>query len=359
MKKSLIALVALLALALFVAVPAKTTQAASPGCWSDPEEGPIGTDFGINCSGFPANTWLWVYAVQPDGAAEAWGSIKTDEGGNVAFGTASKGGNSYALALGAWTVVVEQRGLANAILNEAKASFRITGGTEGVAGAYLWTDVDQVEKEDTFWVYGSGFGANEIVTVWYEFPNGDCSSTTWHLQPVLNYPIVLGLSTEILGDVKTDASGSFAFWMGFNPVTCEGKYRLVARGNSSGWGDETWVTITGHAVTESAWLDASKDVVAAMMDTQSFTGSGFGANEPISCWLRSPQNQALSVTDLQSIKSDSSGAFSFSIWTGSYYPGLAYWSEGALGVYAMTCRGDVSGATGIAEFTVTGGTFDP
>jgi len=25
----------------------------------------------------------------------------------------------------------------------------------------------------------------------------------------------------------------------------------------------------------------------------------------------------------------------------------------------MTCRGDVSGATGIAEFTVTGGTFDP
>jgi len=359
MKRGLILLVTLLALALLVAVPAKTTQAASPDCWSDPEEGSIGTDFGIYCSDFPANTWLWVYTVQPDGAAEAWGSIKTDESGNVAFGAASKYGNAAAMALGTWTVVVEQRGLANAILYQAEAEFRVTGGTEGVAGAYLWTDVDQVEKEDAFWVYGSGFGANEIVTVWYEFPNGDCSSTTWHLQPVLNYPIVLGLSTEILGDVKTDASGSFAFWMGFNPVACEGKYRLVARGNSSGWGDETWVTITGHAVTETAWLVATKDVVAAMMDTQSFVGTGFGANEPISCWLRSPQNQALSVTDLQSIKSDSGGAFSFGIWTGSFYPGLAYWSEGALGVYAMTCRGDVSGATGIAEFTVTGGTFDP
>ena len=359
MKRGLIILIALLAVALLVAVPAKTTQAATATCWSDPEEGPVGTDFDIFCYGFPADTILWVYAVQPDGAAEAWGSIKTDEDGTIAFSAASKFGNYAALALGTWTVVVEHRGLANAILHEATTTFRITGGTEGVAGALLWADADAYEKGDVVTLYGSGFAAYEIVTAWVEFPNGDCSSTTYHLQPYLNWPVIFGESTEILGDIKADASGSFAVSFWFNPVACEGKYRIVARGNSSGWGDETWVTITGHAVTETAWLVAEKDVVAAMMDTQYFTGTGFGANEHITCWLRSPQNQVLNATDLDNVKSDSSGAFSFGIWTGSFYPGFAVFSEGALGVYAMTCRGDVTGATGIAEFTVTGGTFDP
>ncbi|MBI4671489.1 MAG: hypothetical protein HY741_07465 [Chloroflexi bacterium] len=277
----------------------------------------------------------------------------------MAFTFAPRIGNFGAAALGTWTLVVEEKGLANSIINRAEAKTRVTGGTEGVSGALLWADADTYEKGDVITLNGSGFAANEIVTVWFEFPNGDCSSSTYHLLPVFNIPVINGLSTEILGNVKTDASGSFAAGFWFNPVACEGKYRLVARGNSSGWGDETWVTVTGHTVTETAWLAADKDVVAAMMDTVSFTGWGFGANESISCWLRAPQNQVLSVTDFTTVKSDSSGAFSFSILTGSVFPGFAFWSEGALGVYAMTCRGNASGATAIAEFTVTGGTFDP
>jgi hypothetical protein len=41
----------------------------------------------------------------------------------------------------------------------------------------------------------------------------------------------------------------------------------------------------------------------------------------------------------------------------AFGPGL--YSEGALGVWAMTCRGDSSGALGVATFTLVGGSVDP
>ena len=78
------------------------------------------------------------------------------------------------------------------------------------------------------------------------------------------------------------------------------------------------------------------------------------------------------------IHADANGSFNFQLVTGNEF---AQWtvteivngqitvndetvmrpraSEGALGEYAMTCRGITSQNSGIARFTVTGGMIDP
>jgi len=367
MKVRLVALIAAFALFSLMAISVPTAHAGTGAqCSSDPSEIHIKESVVISCSGFSPNTAVTAYYVEPDGAATALGAfstLKTDETGQIAFGL-----NSYinsdsghvGMALGNWTVVVDQKGLANAILAEGQATFRVIGGSEGVSGATLVSSAAKITKAESVTIYGSGFAPNERVSFWWEYPNGDCSSFTYH-DFFYNTPAFRGFSSFELGTVSADAFGEVVFNVGWNYTACEGTYRIVARGNSSGLGAETWVTVTGLAVNANASLTASPNKVAALFDWVYFTGSGFGANEPISCWLRTPQNQVTVVDQLWQapVKSDAGGNFSFSIYTGSFFPPFPYASEGALGVYAMTCRGNLSGANGIAEFTVTGGTFDP
>lgn len=360
MKLRIAALFTLFAvLAIFAAAAPRANAASGAWCWSDPEKGPVGTVFTVYCSGFSPNTHVSTYVVEPDGAAANWGSSKTNETGDVSFSFYSAWQPYGGAALGKWTFVTEKLGLAKTVLERGTASFQVTGGTEGVSGADIWTDADVLEKGKTMTLYGSGFKPYEIVTVWIEFPNGDCSSFTEHIPPYVNLPVFYGESTEWSGDVKADGNGAFAVSAWGYSWSCEGKYRLVARGNSSGYGDETWFSLIGNAVETNAWLSADKALVGAINEYISFSGSGFGANESVTCWLRTPQNQALQVYNIPDIKTDGSGAFSFTTWTGGYFPGYNYFSEGALGVYAMSCRGNLSGATAIAEFTVTGGIVDP
>lgn len=360
MKLRFAALLTLFALlAIFAVVAPHASAASGAWCWSDPEEGPVGTVFHVYCSGFSPNTHVATYVVEPDGAAASWESSKTNEAGDVSFSFYSSWQPWGAAALGKWTFVTEKLGLAQTVLERGTASFRVTGGTEGVSGAHIWTDSDMLEKGKTMTLYGSGFKPYEIVTIWVEFPNADCSSFTEHIPPYANLPWWVGESTEWFSDVKADANGDFATSGWAYSFACEGKYRLVARGNTSSHGDETWFTLVGNKVETNAWMWADKDVVSAINEYISFSGSGFGANETVTCWLTSPQNQAMQVYHIPDIKTDGGGAFSFTTWTGGFFPGYNYFSEGALGGYAMTCRGNVSGATAIAEFTVTGGMVDP
>lgn len=368
MKKFILFGLVLVAVLMFAAFAAPAADAGTiAGCWSDPAEGPVGTVFTVHCAGFSPDTMVWPYYVEPDGSATAlcYGffntsgcQFKTDENGSISFTFNSKQGN-WAAALGTWTVVVEKTGLAGAVLERAQAGFRVTGGTEGVSGAHVWASADAVQKGDWVTIYGSGFAPYEIVNLWWEFPNGDCSSMTGHFAPTFNFRYFYGASAVGIDEVKTNAAGEFASSGFFVPWDCEGKYRFVARGNSSWNGGETWVTVTGHAVETNAWLTASKSTVTAINDPISFSGWGYGANESVTCWLRSPQGQVLPIYHYPEIKTTASGTFSFNTFTGGVYPGWNFFSEGALGNYAMSCRGNLSGATAIAEFMVTGGIVDP
>jgi hypothetical protein len=362
-KTRLLVLVAALALLGLGAMTAPAAHAGTQAtCWSTPTSGPIGTVFTVYCAGFSRDTILNTYYVEPDGAAVILGDFKTNEVGSIAVAIATKYGTFGAASVGNWTVVADQKGLANSIIAHAEAVFRVTGGTEGVSGAKVWTDPTSIHPGQFVTVYGSGFAANEVVSSWVEFPNGDCSSFTFH-DFYYNGPGIQGLSSEVLFDAKADGSGSFAFSFYFYSLACEGRYRVVARGNSSGLGGETTLTLQGNAITLSttASLTASPNVVAATMDWVYFTGSGFGANSPVSCWIRTPHGQVTAVDQLWQppTKSDASGNFSFSIYTGSFVPQFIVASEGALGTYTMTCKGETTGAIATADFRVTGGTFTP
>lgn len=354
MKRSLYVLLGVLALLAVLAVPSAVTQAATGAlCWSNPTSGPIGTVFQVNCTGFTPNTQLFAYYVEPDGTAVAYDSLKSDAGGAVSFSLNSNFGTEAAPALGDWKWVVEQTGLAKSVIYRGIATFRVTGGTEGVSGATLWTDKSKVTKNESVNIYGSGFAPYEMVTVWWEYPNGDCSTFTAHDFFLFNYPQERGFSSLFLFDTKADAAGNISDSEGWTQYACEGKYRLVARGNTSRRGAETWVSVTGNAVTTNAWLYSSKSLVYGLFDTVSFNGSGFGSGEHVTCWVRTPQGQ-VSAIETTSVKADTGGAIGFSIYTGSLFPGFALTSEGATGEYAVTCRGDSSGATAIATFMVTG-----
>ncbi len=433
MKRPVFVLVAILFLLALVAVPHATTWAAADAtCVSDPSAGPVGTNFVITCWGYTPNRYVYAYLVEPSGAAgqlfDSSGAIKVQADGSISYARPSKYGNIASVMTGTWTFVAEELGLANTVLHRGQVKFTITGGAEGVSGAQLSANPSTLHKpqvaydhlksgpgtintlafSDPATISGNDFQAGEVVTFWVEPAGGGCASMTAHqsiaagvIEPSVaalyirqdfSYPIYDGRGAQLFANVQADASGSAAVSVYMTSTACEGAWRFVARGNSSGKGAETWLTVIGNPITTNAALTAEPSTVTAMFDTVHFYGSGFGAKEHISCWLTTPQGQTLGYPHEyiftysmpneyvrnQVIASDAGGNIAFSLMTGSVYfhddetlisGGVSQSSsensliprasEGALGEYAMTCRGDATGNTAIARFTVTGGFVDP
>jgi hypothetical protein len=433
MKRLLFVLVAMLFLSALAAIPQNIAFAAADAtCTSDPAAGPVGTRFVIVCSGFTPNSYVYAYLVEPTGAAGELfapsGAIKVKEDGSITYTQQSKFENVASLQTGTWTFVAEELGLAKTVKHRGEVKFTVTGGTEGVSGAALSPNPSTIHKPQTAYdhfkmgagtfntlalskpvtIHGEGFAPNEIVTFWLEPANGGCASMTKHtsvnagtivpsvvalyVHQDLNTPIYDGIGAQLLADAQADANGQVSVNVYFTSIACEGAWRFVARGNGSGRGASTWVTVIGNAVATNAWLAADPSVVSAMFGTVHVNGSGFGANEHVSCWLTSPQGRTLGYPSdyyitystpnqfirNQEIRADAGGNVAFSLVTGSIYQHTVFTisiggvtqqasdtvyepiaSEGALGEYAMTCRGDSSGNAGIARFTLTGGFVDP
>lgn len=438
LKKLALPLLITFILATALILPSSTTFAAADAtCASDPASGPVGTTFVITCWGYTPGSHVYAYLVEPAGVAttlfDSTGALKIAADGSITYTQATKFGNAAALATGTWAFVAEELGLAKTVLHRGETTFTVTGGTEGVSGASLIADPPTVHKaaqtynreqlpgvelttinaSEPVTLNASGFAPNEAVTFWYEPPQGGCPSQTTHYQYEVgiiffgvfkdvqkwqqNVPIFDGLGAQLLGTLTADAGGSASGSILFYSFECEGAWRIVARGNASGRGAETYVTLIGNAVTTNAWLSADKPYVMGVFDTVQFSGYGFGPMEHISCWLTSPRGQTLGYPDRlpmtidvtepgvsnQYIKNkeffaDASGGVAFSLVTGSVYIAIdesfsfggntltgsltienPIQSEGALGEWAMTCRGDTTGNTAIARFTLVGGFVDP
>lgn len=438
MKKFVFVLVALLALFALVAVPRATTFAAADAtCSSDPSSGPVGTTFVITCWGFTPNAHVYAYLVEPAGVATTLfassGDIKVGEDGSITYVQQSAYQPFTTLATGTWGFVAEELAPGHSVLHRGETTFRITGGTEGVSGAWMSASPSTINKPEKAYtkfnfppfgilsenftepvtLSGSGFAPNEVVTVWVEPPHGGCPSLTVHenwkeglvLYGVLairqeweySTPIYDSYGSQLFGSVKADAGGNASGSVYFTALACEGEWHFVARGNTSGWGADTIVTVIGNPVATDAWLSADRSSVTGIFDTINFSGSGFGANETVSCWLTSPRGQTIGFPAPEfftfnlvvpgvgeqylkdnPVRSDAGGNIGFSLTTGSVlinatqhatvggvgfdaslHQAFPIQSEGALGEWAMSCRGDVSGATAITHFTVVGGFVDP
>jgi hypothetical protein len=362
MKRMLIVLGAVLLLALVVVPTAKTANAANVFCYATPSSAPVSSTVRILCSGFDPNTWVYAYYTEPDGAAVAFGGFKTDVGGNVAISFFCDQRPFFTCASGTWSMTVQELSGGVPVLTGI-AQWTVTGGTEGVSGAFLThsgpVNWDGVAKGVAHFM-GSGFASGEIVTVWIDFPNSDCSSGTLHFDTALNIQVFNGIGTFLWGNVTANPPGNIAFDVFFPVAFCEGEYHIVARGNASGRGAEDWLTVTGNAVTETALLTVRPTSTSAMFGFLSFTAYGYRPFEYLTCWLTSPQGQVFPYFPFGTqTMTDAAGVWGFNIFTGSAFPGFGIASEGALGEWAMTCRGNRSGRNGIARFTIVGNMVDP
>lgn len=415
MKRVLFGVVIVLVALALLAVPASTVRADNGDCVS----GPIGTTFSFTFYGFTPNHWVNIYLVEPDGTATppfGPSTVKSDGAGTVHYSHGTDFGDAT-IAYGTWQIVATEPGLAGSIAHQDQSCFTVTGGTGASVGAWLSANPSTVTKPQQgyghipirepgvnaeFDVYnfattsitGGGFAPGEVVSFWAEQPNGECSSLTSHdhfritnggiVDVKENTPFYNGLSTFALGNATATAGGTVSFNVPFFVYDCEGTWRIVGRGNASGIGGETWVTVEGNSVAVNANLVASKTSVAPLFDTVAFYGWGYAANEHVSCWLTSPQGQALGVPDNTGffgdfgtfkirgvpIMASSGGTIGFELVTGSYYAEVTVsgggaptvgavikepvQSEGAQGMWAMTCRGDASGNAGIAWFDIGG-----
>lgn len=417
----------------FVAIPPGPIFASSDAiCTSDPSAGSVGTTFHLTCSGYTPNSYVYAYLVEPSGAAAPLfdhdGGIKVNEQGSISYSLPSSFEKDTTLGTGTWHFVAEQLGLAHTVVHHGEVAFTITGGTEGVSGASLSADPPLIHKpeqgigrivsggimlntlntSEPSDLVASGMLPGEVVTFWVEPPNGSCASNTQHynvelgqivpgvggvfVHEILNTPIFDGFGATLFDNVPADSSGSAATEALFFANACEGPWHFVARGNTSHRGGDAWLTVVGNPISNTASLSANPGVVSAMLDHISFSGSGFGVQEHVSCWITSPQGQVTGYpfplpveysqpTAFQRthpILSDASGNIAFDFVTGSVYQKLDITSndntgtttetlttinpiasEGALGQWAMSCRGDSSGRTAIAGYTVTGGITDP
>lgn len=369
MKRFGLVLLSIFLLVALMAVPSSARAEGDATCVSDPPSGPVGTVFIITCYGFSPNTWIYPYTVEPDGTAIAGPQnfidiAKSDAGGTVTFAYPTKilqPGFGWTQALGTWTLVAEEIGLAKSVVHRGVVSINLYGDAEGVSGAQLWANQSVVViGQDGLILYGSGFQPFEMVSLWFEQPNGECSSFTIHTDFGFNDFYWSGDQVLALTTVKADAAGSFSVPVDLFPDMCQGEYHLVARGNASGWGGDTRVTIGGPSVTETASLVANTNPVYAQNDVLSFTGWGFQPFEHITCWLTTPGPQSRTSTWFYSdIKADAGGSFTTTGITGAFTPDFPIVSEGAPGEWAMTCRGDVSGATAIARYLVVNIAVDP
>lgn len=376
MKRLAIAMLSIALVAILFGSPATTHAAEGAYCWADSYELAQGDSTGVYCSGFSPLTWLNVYYAEPDGTAAIYGDVKSDANGNVTFGwgNGATGGFGYSFSLGTYTIVVQELGLAKEIKIVGKVDIKNSGAGGHVSGAYLTASPSPLDRtSESVTLTGWGFTPGEIVTLWIQTP-AVCSSFTGHYVDgkngsiLFNFPVFDDISTQGFADAKADSSGAFSLSFSFNPVACEGTWRLAGRGNTSGLGAYADIVVTGPHVSTNAWLIPSKDSVGALFDTIEFYAYGFGANETLNCWTTSPEGRAVPYGipfsfDKISVGPDGSGVFALT--TGSYYlseghpfaPGgvqIPIMSEGSLGVWKMSCNGLASGTTAIAEYTVHG-----
>jgi len=379
MRKITVPFLALFLVAGAFFTPSVTHAGTVTSCWADSYKLSQGQSTNIYCSGFSPLTILNTYYAEPDGTAVIGEDVKSDQDGNVVFRWTNGVKNQYSYQLGTYKIVVQQLGLAHAIVAFGTVEISFSGEGDNVSGALLTSSQSKYDiTSDSIILTGSGFAPGEIVTLWIQRP-ALCSSYTYHYVDGKNGAIFDTaaqfdeVGTYQVDDIKADSTGGFVTQRFFGLAACEGTWRYAARGNTSGLGATTEIVLTGPSVATNASLIPSKNSVGAFNDTIQFAASGFGANEILNCWTTSPDGRALAYGQpgsFDSIKMGADGSGVISLTTGAFIaskgfppfpPGfiVPVMSEGSLGVWKLTCTGVASKATAIASYTVYGYELTP
>jgi hypothetical protein len=193
------------------------------------------------------------------------------------------------------------------------------------SSASLSVSPTTARQNDTVTLAGQGFSPGETVAVWITYPD-----------------------FRVYGVAELTANGDGAFSYPYLPdflgatFTPTGKYTYTAHGKDSG--REVYADLNvniGAAPGASAGVTLTAE---PGRDSQGsyfiFRGSGYWGGEDVAVWLRYPDN---TVEDLGQVSAGPGGSIEYVL----YVTGVP------VGHYALTARGTLSGANGIAEFDVT------
>jgi hypothetical protein len=370
---------------VFFQVP--RAHAGSLPCTASPSEGPVGTTFTLTASGFSPNTTLFLYAVDPSGSGFSsqqtqgfGGTVRTDATGTATFTFTSRfqqylqstvvlpptAGPIIDRELGPWTLVAQELGPGNATVNQANCRVMITGGGgQALGGAQLKVSPETGFSDTNFTLTGSGFGPGQVVNTWLSPPLG-CDTFIYELDN--GFYSGAAASAVSYRSARTDAAGNFATNVFANTAQfCIGTWSISAYGPGSGRGAEASFLVTGHPTPENGGtlISVSPSVRTSRDTTFTVTGSGFLPNEPVNCWFVRPEGN---TREFPMQRANSAGQLSFTFSTNFDLEGEydetgvifhSHYSLGSLGLYHMTCKGQLTGSIAITTFMVIGGLSDP
>lgn len=200
-------------------------------------------------------------------------------------------------------------------------------GPDVTAGTQLTFSPATARQLDTVELSASGFAANETVALWLTLPDGS----------------VIGL-----GNVTSDASGTFSgslFLPGVLPV---GRHYFTARGTTSGNTAITpFVLQYGNGLNVPGARLAADLGRAQQRTILSLSGEGFTANESVSFWLTLPNG---SVLDLGEVNADENGVLDVVIYLAEDLP---------VGIHYLSFRSNQSEQAGFAKLTLLPGPQAP
>ncbi|MEI7770912.1 MAG: hypothetical protein WCI67_13020 [Chloroflexales bacterium] len=176
-------------------------------------------------------------------------------------------------------------------------------------------------------IFGRGFVANEVISIWITAPDG----------VVISFPY----------QPTTSDIGSFSVPFQFNANHQTGFYGFTALGNLSGYQVITRFNLTSRASNETGWSQLRVAFPASRNGGQGSTfevqGKRFNPFERVDIWMTLPDN---SVRGLPSQYADANGEFFADVYLDERLP---------TGVYDFTAKGASSGFLTITSLQLSSG----
>ncbi len=240
-------------------------------------------------TGFAPNESLAIWETSTDGTSTPQGQGIIQADGNGGFTT-----NVTFPSAGQWTAtaysVNTQKTFTSTYTVGTAAG---TTGTIASGSPATGTPVG-VGVSTTF--SGSGFNANEVISVWETGPDG---------------------KTAALSGIQADNTGAFTDLVSFPAA---GQWQVTAKGTVSlhqvispfavGTTSAVPATTTGTTTTGTVGGAGFNGTPASIGVAVTFSGSGFNGNERISLWTTAPDSTTAALSGIQA---DSAGGFTTSV----------------------------------------------
>lgn len=304
-----IARIARIALAVIAFVALTAPVAATDTATTLPAQTvAVGQTVSFTGSGFDPGERISLWTTAPSGTPAALDGVTAATDGSFAT-TVSFPSDGY------WQVTAQGNASARQVIGGYNVGTSGTSGTSGGGNlAPVTPGSTTVAIGQTVTFTGTGFNANELVSVWTTAPDSQ---------------------TAALPGVSADASGAVALSVSFPSA---GYWQVTAQGLSS-----NVQSISGYTVGSSASGGVAPPSPAAGMvavgRNATFTASGYQPGETVAIWTTAPDGTPAA---LPGGTADTAGRITLT----TAFPTPGYWQ--------ITAQGITSGVQKIVGYTVTG-----